>query len=175
MGSEFMSVYVSGVEPVRGLVGARSADAVARAVGLVPDDPELVRRLVYAEYPRGEECDDAVELIRACAALIAGCSPHAVTLEFYDDPEQAPLLWEFVWSQTAGCDPFELPLSPYGAPAIAYRDPRVAADFLARFETARNKQEIPPRCMAPDEVDTLIATLRRAVEAREGVWVYREY
>jgi hypothetical protein len=60
--------------------------------------------------------------IRAFQALSELSSKPRITLEIYDDDEKTPELWNFIWSDWEPTEAFNLPLSPFGAPAVTYKD-----------------------------------------------------
>jgi len=153
MGSHFLTLYAAPLDKVSAIVGCKDAEKLT-ALGIAEDADErpYIERLIQGQYARDPEtfeAEDGAELVRALAVLCEKTASAQVTLELYEDEEETPDLWAFIWSEWEPADPFELPLSPDGAPAVTYKDPAVAADWLRRFEAVKKAGGYGTRYLAP--------------------------
>ena len=150
------------------------------ALGIAEDAPErpyieqLIRR-DYARDPDTFEAEDGAHLVRALAALCEKTASKKATLELYEGEEETPELWNFIWSEWEPENPFELPLSPYGSPAVTFKDSHAAAVWLNRFETVKEAGGYDSRYLNADDLATLILILQEAVQQSAGVFAFIEY
>ena len=183
MGSKFISIYAADLAEVGKHVGSGDADLVRwlsqeQTEPMSEDEREALDALVSGDYPRFEgddpEYEQADDLIRAFEFLCEHACVVRDTIEMYDHEEETPLLWEFLWSEVDGDNPFELPYSEYGTPAVAWHTPARVMDYRARFAQWRAGGEVNERFIGLHELDGLIAILERAVEGGHGAFVFYE-
>lgn len=179
MGSNFMAVYVCDLDQIIQLLQSRDGTAV-QAITAAADQPltasesEALRLLVERRYvrdPHTSVADNGDVLIRAfervCRHL---CSSHA-GVDMYEDEDETPLLWEFVWDAE---DPLDLPTSPHGTPAVGWHDPEQTAHYVTGFSRQRADGSIDEQFLQPEELDVLIDLLTAAQAQGRGVFVFRE-
>ena len=179
MGSHFLRLYVAPLEKLSAIVGSKDLAKLA-ALGIADDDAErpYIERLIQRDYARDPdtfEAEDGAQVVRALAALCEKTASKKATLELYEDEEETPELWNFIWSDWEPGDPFELPLSPDGSPAVTFRDSDAAAEWLSRFERVKEAGGYDSRYLNAGDLATLILMLQEAVQQSAGVFAFIEY
>jgi hypothetical protein len=172
-------MYRTALDGLASIVGSHDPAKLA-ALGFAEDDDArpYLEKLIQGDYARDPdtfEAEDGAELIRALAALCEKTSSGQVTLELYEDEDETPDLWNFIWSDWEPDDPFELPLSPDGAPAVTFKDSNAAAAWLSRFEKVKSAGGYARRYLSPDELDSMLEFLRDTVKQSSGVFAFIEY
>jgi hypothetical protein len=99
----------------------------------------------------------------------------SATLELYEDEEETPELWNFIWSDWEPEDPFELPLSPNGSPAVTFKDSQAAAIWLSRFDKVQKAGGYDSRYLSSDDLARLILVLQEALKQSSDVFAFIEY
>ncbi|GAB1643190.1 hypothetical protein [Krasilnikovia sp. MM14-A1259] len=183
MGSNFMSIYVCDMDEVSRAVGCRD-QAVARSLIETADEPltssmeHAIHALVersYSRDPKTFQHETGPAVIRAFERVCAISSSASVTVEMYDDEEESPLLWNFIWDEWDGDDTLELPLSPHGVPAVTWHGPARTTRYLAAFEELRSSGSSDEEYLGEDEIDEIIEALQSAGAEGKGVFVFVEY
>jgi hypothetical protein len=190
MGSKFMDIYVADLDGIGRQVGSRDMDVVRRVIDAVPEDErededpdqpqwreDALRALVERSYTRDPdslEHEDADGIIWAFEQLCRYSCAASATVEMDEDEDETPLLWDFIWSDWDGGDLLELPLSPYGAPAVGWHGPQRAAQYRDEFAALRSSGANNERYLPAEELDQIIEILDTAVKAGQGVFVFRQ-
>jgi hypothetical protein len=179
MGSHFLTLYVAPLEKLSAIVGSKDlAKLDALSIAEEAAERQYIDRLIQRDYARDKdtfEAEDGAQLIRALAALCEKTASTRATLEIYDDEEETPELWNFIWSEWEPEDPFELPLSPDGSPAVTFKDSHAAAVWLSRFERVKEAGGYDSRYLNAGDLATLIRLLQEAVQQSAGVFAFIEY
>jgi hypothetical protein len=179
MGSHFLTLYVAPLGKLSIIIGSKDLANLA-ALGIAEGSAErpYIEKLIQRDYvrdPETFEAEDGAPLIRALAALCKKTATTSVTLELYEDEEETPELWNFIWSDWEPEDPFELPLSPNGSPAVTFKDSKAAAVWLSRFEKVKKAGGYDSRYLSSDDLARLILVLQEALKQSSDVFAFIEY
>jgi hypothetical protein len=172
MGSHFMTLYACDPDALVAKVG--SGDP-GQTPGDAPEEAgPFLDQLIQGAYPRADEHDDAPELIRAFELLCKALDPNGTAIEMYEDEDESPELYRFCWAEWDGDDPFELPFSPHGVPAVTYHGP-AATERWAKIFTELRDTEWNEDMIAGEDLDELISALDSAASRGTGVFLFLEY
>jgi len=176
VGSHFLTLHIGSPAGISALMeGAPQA-----TLEQIPDleTRRFAERIVTGDYSRDAETLEHPEghmFIRAFKALSELSAGSQVTLELYDDDERTPELWDFIWSDWEPTEVFDLPLSPFGAPALTYKDRAAVVKYVEEFKQVRASGGYASELMASAELDALISTLETVAADGPGVFVFIEY
>jgi hypothetical protein len=127
----------------------------------------------YPRDPNTLQSPDGAKVVAAFEALCKSVAEQSLTLECYIDDEQTPELWEFVWSDWEPEDYFELPLSPYGTPAVTYKDAAATKKFIAVLEGVKKTGGYKNQhFFSNSNLDSLVAFLEESAAHHRGVFVF---
>lgn len=136
---------------------------------------ERIKKGDYARDPETLEHPEGDMFVRAFRALSALSSKSRITLEIYDDDERTPELWNFIWSAWEPVEAFALPLSPFGAPHVTYKDRGAIAKYLDQFKQVRESGGYDTSFVSSRDLDSLISVLETVAADGPGVFVFIEY
>jgi hypothetical protein len=122
----------------------------------------FAERIMKGDYTRDPETLEHPEgnmFISAFHALSELSSKSRITLEIYDDDERIPELWNFIWSDWEPAEVFALPLSPFGTPAVTYKDRGAVVKYLDQFRQVRESGGYDTDFVSSRVLDSLISVL----------------
>ncbi|TKD01540.1 hypothetical protein [Polyangium fumosum] len=163
MGSQFLDLLLVDPAPLQARIRGDVADlvdAVYRAAE-PPDERlrpafEVMARGTFVFLPKRAEHPDGAMYGRAVEVLLASFAQRKWSLEYYPDESESPL-WELSY-RACEAEWLDLPSSPSGIPAIAWRSPDTCRRLASSIAQALSSRSFNER-YSPE------ATLREAKEA----------
>jgi hypothetical protein len=178
MGSTYVSIYLA--DPREAVRRVGSGDRALFEHLTRDTDPALsdcMRLLIdggYTRLPKASRSQLAPGLIQAFQVLCHDLCRLTASIEVYDDEDETPLLWKFLWSDWDGDDPLRLPYSPFGVPAVTWHGSGRIATYYHQFASLRASGGYDPRYLDPAALDGLINLLSAAVAMNSGAYVFAE-
>jgi hypothetical protein len=176
MGSHFLTLHTGSPDAISTLKKKDHRELLDHV-----KDPALrdfVVKILEENFTRDSktlEHPDGHHFVRAFEVLSQFVCKQAVTLELYDDDEETPELWNFIWSEWEPEDYFFIPLSPYGTPKVTYKNNQALVKYLDQFKSVRKNGGYQNNFVGPKELDSLISTIESAIHQGLGVFVFIEY
>ena len=176
MGSHFLTLHIG--SPA-GISEVMKREPLA-TLNQIPDleTRRFAERIMKGDYTRDPETLEHPEgdmFVRAFHALSELASESRITVEIYDDDERTPELWNFIWSAWEPAEAFALPLSPFGTPAVTYKDRGAIVKYLDQFKQVRESRGYDSRLLSSRNLDALISVMETVATDGPGVFVFIEY
>lgn len=172
MGSHFITLHACALENVRSMLGSRDRAILKRLENDERNEHEqALGELIDGTYDKDDSAQSA-GLIRAFELLCKLVSKHSVTIEMYDDEEEAPLLWSLCWE---GEDAIELPISDEGTPAVTYHAPGTVKKLLPEFQKLKKKGGYDEQYLNSDSLADILKALEAASSMKCGLFGFVEY
>lgn len=175
MSSHFLTLHIGSPTGISALAADRPA--VLNQISDI-ETRRFAERIMNGDYSRDPDTLEHPEghmFVRAFKALSEFSAKSRVTLEIYDDDERTPELWNFIWSDWEPEEAFGLPLSPFGAPAVTYKDRGAIVKYVEEFKQVRESGGYDTELMASAALDSLITVLETVAADGPGVFVFIEY
>ena len=121
----FIGVYSVAPAALEAVIGSKDRAKYGEIVAAVPKlredegDTKPLMRLIERDFAPGE-AEDAPFFVSAFEAVCMAYATSSAVVEIYVDDETFPEIFNLVWR--AGEVEFGLPISPWGSPAVVYRD-----------------------------------------------------
>jgi len=174
MGLPIITLYALDEARVARVVGSASAPIFEQLRFALEEYPRShLRALVYGTYERSTAYEAAIPLLATFRGIVRKLAEQEIGVAMEDDRDAAPLVWEWVWMASPGCDPFELPRAPGGLPAVAFRSWATVRSYLDRFQAARRRGELPPELVPASSLDHLVGFLESTIDIGLGIYVFR--
>jgi len=180
MGSHFVAVYVCDLEILGHYIGVSESskvqDILERLRPRCHDEGQMkaldkVVRKIYKADPETGESADGHDLIRAFRLICEEHLGEQESLEVYEDPDETPTLWKFIFEGEA---PFEIPLSPYGNPAVSWHSPKHATAILDLFKRELEEKRFKKGFLGEEELKSIVQKLSSAQSGNQGALVFYE-
>jgi hypothetical protein len=176
VGSHFLTLHIGSPARISELMEREPLATLNQIPDL--ETRRFAERIMTGDYGRDPETWEHPEghmFISAFQALSELSSKSRIRLEIYDDDERTPELWNFIWSDWEPAEAFILPLSPFGAPAVTYKDRGSIVKYLNQFKQVRESGGYDDDFMSATDLDLLISVLETAAVDGPGVFVFIEY
>jgi hypothetical protein len=176
VGSHFLTLHIGSPAGISELMAREPLETLSQISDL--ETRRFAERIMKGDYTRDPETSEHPEgdlFVRAFHALSGLSSKSRITLEIHDDDEGTPELWTFIWSAWEPAEAFALPLSPFGTPAVTYKDSEATAKYLDQFKQVRKSGGYDTRLVSPRNLDALISILEAVSADGPGVFVFIEY
>jgi hypothetical protein len=176
VGSHFLTLHLGSPAGILELLEKKPLATLNQ----IPDlaTRRFAERIIKGEYTRDPETLEHPEgdmFVRAFHALSELSSKSRITLEIYDDDERTPELWNFIWSAWEPAEAFALPLSPFGSPAVTYKDRGAIVKYLDQFRQVRESGGYDTDFISSRNLDSLISALETVATDGPGLFVFIEY
>ena len=142
---------------------------------LEPSERSAMEKLVTGNYKRDSETlesEDAVELIEALEIICKEQATKSAIIEFYPDDENLEEFYNWAFDDWDVPDDFKLPISPYGTPAVVYRNQKSLPKYLEVFQKAKTNGKYNREFINEQSLEDVIAIVSSTLKKNSGLFIF---